>query len=138
LLAGSVSAGEASSLPLRNLGKGAFSGIQQAREEVIRTREEWARNWSLHAAGGKASERIPEVDFSKEVVILATLGRQRTGGHAITVVKAEELGGKLRVSIARTKPKPGSMALQALTAPFHFVAVPRSDCPPEFVETQNP
>jgi hypothetical protein len=119
-------------LELRPLARGGFSGIQVARQEVIRDSRRWEETWNEHR--GKSSAPCPPVDFSKEVVIVATMGRQNTGGYSIRVVRAEATADKLRIQISRTTPKAGARAIQVLTAPYDFVAVPRVELPVEFVD----
>ena len=122
------------SLPVRSLAKGAFSGIREARQEVVRKASDWEKLWRQHGVSAGATEKIPDVDFAKEMVIVATLGTQRTGGYSIEVAGVEARGKTLRISIKKSAPPPGAITIQALTAPFHFVAVPRSDLKPEFVD----
>jgi PrcB C-terminal len=122
------------SLPVRSLAKGVFSGIRDAQREVVRKAGDWEKLWRKHGVSAGATEKIPSVDFAKEMVIVATLGTQRTGGYSIEVVGVEARGKTLRISIKKSAPPPGAITIQALTAPFHFVAVPRSDLKPEFVD----
>jgi hypothetical protein len=124
-------------LPLRNLAKGAFSGIHEPKQEIIRDGSEWEKIWTKHSASARASGKIPAVDFNKEMIVLVTMGRQKTGGYAIEVAKVETAGERLKIFVKRTSPPPGAMAIQALTAPFHFVTVPKLDLKPEFVEEKS-
>ena len=132
LLLGCVAPGPAGA-PIRNLAKGAFSGIQEPKQEVIKDKATWQGIWTQHA---KAGEKIPEADFTKEMVLLVTMGQQRTGGYAIEIVRVELAGDRLRISVKRTSPPPDAMTIQALTAPFQIVAVAKSDLKPEFVEVK--
>jgi hypothetical protein len=68
------------------------------------------------------------------MVIAVTMGRRSTGGYSIEITRVERVGNRLRVEVTRTAPPRGAMTIQALTAPFHFVAVPASDLPVRFVE----
>jgi hypothetical protein len=133
LLAGCLSAAAAEALPIRTLAKGAFGGIQEPRQEIIQDKAAWEKVWAKHAGEGRAPGSLPEVDFSKDMVILVTMGRKNTGGYGIQITQVEPVGNKLQISVKRTNPPPGAMTIQALTAPFHMVAVPRSDLVPEFV-----
>jgi hypothetical protein len=131
-----VAASGAHPLTIRSLKKGAFSGISDAKEEVIKTAAQWEKLWKQHGASGRESGKIPAVDFSKEMVVAATMGTKRTGGYAIEIVGVEARDKTLRISVKKTSPPPDAMTIQALTAPFHFVAVPKSDLKPEFVEVK--
>ena len=121
---------------LRSLGKGGFSGIKEARQEVIKDKAAWEKLWTEHTTTTRNAAPAPEVDFAKEMVIVTTMGTKRTGGYSVEIVSAEPANKKIRITVRQTSPPPGAMAIQALTAPFHFVAVPRSDLTADFVETK--
>ncbi len=133
-----VAANSAQPLPIRSLKKGAFSGLREAKQEVVKSTDVWEKLWKQHSTAAGQSEKIPAVDFSKEMVVVAALGTKRTGGYTVEIVGAEAKDKTLRISIKKTSPPPDAMTIQSLTAPFHFVAVPRSDLKPEFVEVQSP
>src|SRR5437667_1577269 len=133
-LLGCLNANGAEALPIRSLAKGAFSGIKAAQRYVVRDAGQWETLWKQHSASAGSAEKIPAVNFSKEMVVVATLGTQRTGGYSIEIVRVQRRGKTLSVAVRQSSPPPGAITIQALTAPFHFVAVPRSDLKPEFVE----
>jgi len=126
----------AQTLPIRSLKKGAFSGVREAKQEVVKSADAWEKLWKQHTTSAGESEKIPAVDFSKEMVVVATMGTKRTGGYTIEIVGVEAKDKTLRISVKKTSPPPDAMTIQALTAPFHFVAVPKSDLKPEFVEVK--
>jgi hypothetical protein len=121
-------------VPVRTIAKGAMSGMTAPRQEVIKDRAGWEELWREHNLNRRTGERLPEIDFGREMLIVAAMGQQRTGGYSIEITKAEIEGNRLRIHVKRTTPAPGSMNLQALTAPFHIVAVPRTDAKPDFVK----
>lgn len=121
---------------MRTLAKGAFSGITEATQRIIKDRETWGQLWARHSGFRSPPEPIPAVNFDKEMVIVVTLGRQRTGGYAIEITRVQADGKHLKIFVKRSAPPPGAMTIQALTAPFLMVAIPRSGLPPEFVATK--
>jgi hypothetical protein len=123
---------------IRKVGKGTVSGISEARQEIIRDKAAWEKLWSRHCGRTKPAEKLPDIDFAKEMVIVVTMGTQSTGGYAIEIVSVEETNQVLRISVRRTKPPKGAMTIQVLTAPFQMVTVPKSDLKPEFVEADPP
>jgi hypothetical protein len=129
-----VAANGAQTLPIRSLKKGAFSGIREAKQEIVKSANAWEKLWRQHTTTAGESDKIPAVDFSKEMVVVATMGTKRSGGYTIEIEGVEAKGKTLKISVKKTSPPPDAMTIQALTAPFHFVAVPKSDLKPEFVE----
>ena len=132
-----VNANDAQSLPIRSLAKGALSGIKEAKQEIIRDAAAWERFRKQHSISEQSAQKVPPVDFSKEMIIAATMGTKRTGGYTIEIVRVEPTEKTLKIFVKRTSPPPGALTIQALTAPFHFVAVPKSDLKPEFVELKS-
>jgi hypothetical protein len=117
---------------IRTLAKGGFSGFQEPAEIVVTNATQWAEVWKKHSAQQKPAKPAPEVNFEKETVLLVSLGQKRSGGYSVEITGLEESDGKTKV-IAKTKaPKPGGIQLQAITSPFHIVAVPRIKGPVAF------
>ncbi|MBU6400270.1 MAG: protease complex subunit PrcB family protein [Verrucomicrobia bacterium] len=129
--------GGAEPLPLRTLARGASSAITAPLRQVIKDRAAWELFWAKHTANSLPPSQAPAVDFNRDMVIAVTMGQQRTGGYAIEIVRVEPVGPQLRVVVKPSAPRPGAMTIQALTAPFHFVAVPRSDLAPDFVDAKG-
>jgi hypothetical protein len=129
-----VTAVGAGPVSIRSLAKGAFSGIREVRREVIKDKAGWEKLWAEHGKLNTPGTNAPAVDFEKEMVIAVTMGTKRTGGYAIEIAGVEVVDKKLKISVKETSPPPRAMAIQVLSAPFHFVAVPKNDLKPEFVE----
>ena len=127
----------AEKVPMRTLAKGAFSGITNKQQLVITNQSEWKQLWARHNVAEKSAEKIPPVDFGKEMVVCITIGQQRTGGYRIEITDVETDAEKLRITYRRYAPPPDGINLQVITSPFHFVTVPKSDRKPEFVETEK-
>ncbi len=134
LLAACVTVGQAEPVPFRTLAKGSFSGIQEPKEELVKDKSKWEELWALHAKTIKPAPTPPEVDFSKEMVVFVTMGRQRTGGYKIEISRIETSQDTLKIYVTRTTPRPGGMAIQSLTAPFYIVAIPKSDLRAKFID----
>ena len=132
-LLGCLAPARAEPLAIRSLAKGGLSGIQEAKQEVIRDQAAWDKIWAQHTTQAKSAGDQPAVDFAKEMVILATFGRRQTGGYSIEITQVESRGDKLCITVARRSPA-GRMAIQVLTAPFHMVVVPKNSLPVQFVE----
>jgi hypothetical protein len=139
LLAGisaSAAAVPEGALKLRELAKGGFSGFQEPVQLVITNQAEWEKVWKQNTAG-RGEQPLPQVDFAKETVLLVALGRKNTGGYSIKVDSAELNGAKVIAHVTSTQPGKGTMALQALTAPFYVAAVEIPRAKVEFVPAGN-
>lgn len=125
----------AETVAFRTLAQGAFSGVQEPVKRLIKDQRAWLEFWTQHTSGVEPQPELPPIDFTREMAVVLTMGQKRSGGYAIHVVRVQGQGDKLKISFAQTKPPPGAITIQALTAPFHFVAVPKSDRKAEFTET---
>jgi VWFA-related protein len=108
---------------MRVIDRGAQSRIDDARQVVARTAEEWSALWRQHAPERPA----PAVDFAREMVAGVFFGSQNSGGYAIEIVGAEAKGGSLVVQYRETRPPPDALAAQVITSPFHLAALPKAD-----------
>ena len=119
-------------LKLRTIAQGNFSGVHELTQIVVTNSAQWQELWAKHSAQRTPAEKAPEVDFDKETVIFAALGRRNAGGHKIEITEIKPAGGEFEVIVNIRGPKPGGIQIQALTAPFHIAAVPKLASPVKF------
>ncbi len=111
-----------------------YSGIQDQRRVVIRNPEDWRAFWTEFTVLQQPPQDAPIIDFDRQMVIVATMGRQTTGGHLVTIPAVYEHEGKLFVEVVEVSPGAGCMTTQALTAPATAIKVEAKDDPVTFVE----
>jgi len=104
-----------------NIAKGDASGQQTAKQVTVRTAAEWAALWKDHAP----TEKMPAVDFAKDMVVGIFLGSKPSAGHEVEIVAVRTEQKDLIVEYVQKQPGRGTMAAQLLTEPFHLVAVPK-------------
>ena len=104
-----------------NIAKGDASGQQLAKQVTVRTDAEWKALWKDHAP----TEKMPTVDFAKDMVVGVFLGTKPSAGHEVEIVGVRPEGKDLVVEYVQKQPAPGTMAAQILTEPFHLVSVPK-------------
>lgn len=106
---------------VRVLDKGDQSNLDEPRQVVVRTQEEWNTLWRRHA-----TERPqPGVDLSKEMVLGVFMGSRPTAGFAVEVASAVVEGGVLVVNYRELRPGRDAITAQVLTSPYVIVAHPR-------------
>jgi hypothetical protein len=127
-----ISLDAADSGNMRTIAKGAFSGIRTPFNTLVTNDVQWTEVWGKHSANEKQVEAVPKIDFNKESVILVAMGEKRTGGYAIEVFAVEDSADSYVVRVRTKAPRPGGFQLQALSAPFHIVAVPKISKPVHF------
>jgi hypothetical protein len=106
---------------------------------VIRDRETWVEMWK-RIYGQQPTDEImallPEVDFSREMLIVAALGERPTGGFGIIVDSACEREKEL-VIVVRSISRLGCGGVtQSVTQPLDIVRLPKTELPVVFREIE--
>ena len=114
----------------------SFSGIHERRRLIIRKEADWEAFWDDFTATVSPKPDRPDVDFSRHMVIAATMGQQSSGGYSISVEQVAEKDGTLYAAVQEVLPGVGCLATTALTAPAVAVSVPRRDGVVAFVDNE--
>jgi hypothetical protein len=103
------------------IAKGDASGQQTARQVTVRTAAEWKALWKEHGP----AEKMPAVDFARQMIVGVFLGTKPSTGHEVEIVDVRMEGKDLVVEYVQKQPGRGTMAAQILTEPYHLVSVPQ-------------
>jgi hypothetical protein len=126
-----VAAGEfgkpAVQLSFQTIAKGYRSGVRESLQIVARNQAEWDSLWKRHLSVETNPPPTPAIDFNKQIVVGVFLGEKPTGGYDVEIIRAEQSDGALVIHYREKSPLPGSIAIQALTQPFHIIQVIRDD-----------
>lgn len=128
-----VAAHRASTSPLVATRLYASDHSPQAESSrlVVRDSATFASTWSQLT---QSETPAPSVDFSHDIVLVAAMGTQRTGGYAIGI-DTVTLGNDSLVAIVRLhQPGAGCMLAQMLTDPVAIVRVAGANHPVRFVD----
>lgn len=124
----------ATPLPFVSVLKLQYSGLVEEVQEVLKSRADWANLWSAATSGFDPSRDVPAVDFGRDVVLVAALGRRPTGGYEVFFTAVYEDKEYLYAIVTEVSPGIGCLTSQAFTAPVAIVTVPRREKPVRFVE----
>lgn len=114
--------------PIETLNRDQSSGVEQARQVVVRSADEWTKLWREHAGDKPA----PKVDFANRMVVAVFLGSRPSAGYAAEIVGTRADGTGLVVEWRERAPDRGMVAAQIMTAPAHLVSVPKVTGPVRF------
>jgi hypothetical protein len=106
---------------MQTLNADMMSGVDRAEQAVARNDSEWKALWQRHAPGRPA----PSVDFAKQIVVAVFLGSRPSGGYQVQINGVRAEGDALVVQWSESRPGPGQVAAQVMTAPSHIVVVAR-------------
>ena len=94
-----------------------YSGIGTRQRLVIRSATAWQGIWDDIVEGVSPKPSLPPVDFTREMVVVASMGGRATGGYAITTPAAFEHDGVVYVAVREVSPDRDCLLTQAFTAP---------------------
>ena len=119
-------------LPTETIDQGDQSGIvlEELQVRTIRAQEEWAEFWSDHQSHVMPPPALPQLDFSRDMVIAAVDRQQPSGGYSLEIAGVQAPGGELEVALTRTVPGEGCVVTQVITQPYHIVRTDRVDQEP--------
>jgi hypothetical protein len=133
------------SVPLRFCGTRQFPGppinglySEKGKRFVIKTRDEFTDFWKQFT-GRMPPENgaipLPEVDFSKEMVIITAMGMRPTSGYWTVIDGACEIDGQVEVFVTNVEDTSCMGVFDVLTYPADAVRIPQTDLPIVFRET---
>jgi hypothetical protein len=93
-----------------------WSGYTAPERRVIVAPADWAAAWSQIHARRTPVPALPDVDFSRDVVILAAMGARRSTGFSIVIDEVRVLAGTF--SSASGKPHPAGTARSPPPSPL--------------------
>jgi hypothetical protein len=129
--------------PKRSGSRTSYSvvcGILDRRRMVIRDRETLADVWKQIYSGPISFSLIPEgkpipalpppppqIDFSRSMLLVVTMGSEPTSGYAIIVDGVYEHGNRLEVVVRNVSPGRSCGTFQSMTAPVDIVELEKRE-----------
>jgi hypothetical protein len=100
------------------------SGYLEPTELVLRDHAALEAAWRILFAGNQGTP-LPPVDFSRSTLVLLAMGERSTGGHGLRIDRVTREGDAAVVRYTVTRPGPGCMTTQVITAPTELISMPR-------------
>lgn len=126
---------------VRTLAQGTFGPTQEGNmltgrgNYILTNTNEFQAFWDILHAGTDPVPSLPRVVFAREDVIAVLHGIAPTGGYDIEVTDVVDTPRQRGVFVELTVPGPLCGTFDAVTNPFHLVAVPKSDLPLDAIES---
>ena len=110
------------------------SGYPDSARLVVKTADEWSKVWSRIVSNHGPTPPVPEIDFSREMLLVAAMGTRPTGGYSIEIEAVDRDSASITAGVRKRSPGKNCGTISALTAPVAIVRIPRSEKPVRFVE----
>ena len=124
LLAVMIAAGPAAASvqPWERL-EGQHSGVKETLAVAVQDPQKWADIWRRH----DASAPVPEVDFTKESVVVVFLGRTQAAGVKVELTVQQDAIDAFRLNVFYRKTvAKNTFAAQVLCEPYAIVKIRRA------------
>jgi hypothetical protein len=108
------------------------SGLRESQRLVVRTPEALAETWAAIWARHSPIPELPDVDFTREMLVVTALGERPTGGYGILIDSAFETPSGITIGVRTISPGQGCVVTQAVTQPVDLARLARSDAPVQF------
>lgn len=105
----------------------------KAFQLVLRNRDEFSDFWKRLTAGMDWQPPLPELDFSKKMVVVTGMGMRPSSGYSTIIDGVCEVDGQIEVFVSSIE---CAGALGIVTYPADAVLLPQSDLPVVFRETK--
>jgi hypothetical protein len=108
------------------------SGLDRKVQVVVRDSANWAKLWADIIRTHSPKAPLPFVNFSRQMLIVASMGTRSSGGYAVWIDSISAAGDTLRIAVREQSPGPRCGTTAALTAPVAIARVERSELPALF------
>jgi len=111
-------------------------GISQRARLVIRDRDEFNKFWQELFRSISHKPALPEIDFSREMIIVAAMGQQPSSGYEVIIDSACEVDNRFEVLVRSTNFLKCGLQLGVVTEPVDIVRLPKTVLPVTFREIE--
>ena len=102
------------------------SGLHSERLMAIRSEAEWLGQWRRITARQGNPPPLPTVDFRREMLLMAAMGPQPSGGYRAVIDKVLDQPGELLAFVRFISPGRKCGSIAAITSPVDVVRLPAS------------
>jgi hypothetical protein len=119
------------SLPFRSIDRGEFSPARPEDPRVFLSETDeppadWIEFWAAHSPSAAPP---PQVDWEREMVLLAAVGQRREAGDSVKVQRILPIDQGTRIEVVEQVPGDFCSPAARDAYPFHLVVAPRAAAP---------
>ncbi|RMG23213.1 MAG: protease complex subunit PrcB family protein [Bacteroidetes bacterium] len=122
---GVTPAAEGEPIAFEVLDEGAYCGVNEQKQVLIRSAAAWQQLWQDLHAGQTGGAELPEVNFDEKWVIACFMGSRNSGGYRVQLRNVWRQADHIAVSLTHEAPGKNCMATMAITQPYILVVIDR-------------
>ena len=115
--------------------QGSHSGVVEQAHHDIHDQAGLQALWARVYAKDSSAPALPQIDWSKQMVLAYFMGEQNHGGYRVSISKAEEGRGVYSVQATLSVPGHACHVTKDITQPYVIVVVPASTAPVSWEES---
>lgn len=100
------------------LDQGSHSNFKEKRNIIIYDRKALNEVYDTLNKTIMPVKEVPQIDFSKNVVVISTIGEKVSGGYSIEIDSIQSTHKNQTVYLKEVRPQPGDMVITVLTSPY--------------------
>ena len=109
------------------------SGFDTRQQFVVRDSATWATTWTTLLGSHNPKPPLPLVDFSREMIVIASMGTRSSGGYTVGIDSTFVARDTVFFRVRETSPGPRCGTTAALTEPVGLARVERTVRPVGFI-----
>src|SRR5438105_2893263 len=118
----SGSGSETTDLKFEIIKEGVISGFTDEKLMVIDNNTDYQKIMSIVYYNLDQMPIIPEVDFTKNTLILAAIGTKKTGGYSISIDNIKS-NGSVAINVTEISPGKNCVLTELVISPYQIVKV---------------
>ena len=107
--------------------RGNYCGITDKKNQVITNQKDWEKLWNKTYSIQSPKPKLPEIDFNKEMIVGLFSGEHNSGGYDLEITEIKKNKGEINVSFFYVSPGPKCDVTSALTQPYCFIKLKKSN-----------
>ena len=112
------------------------SGFDTQQQFVVRDSATWATTWTRLLGSHRPRAPLPAVDFSREMLVVASMGTRSSGGYTVGVDSVFVARDTVFFRVREQSPGSRCGTTAALTSPVGLARVEQTDRPTGFIISQ--
>jgi hypothetical protein len=109
------------------------SGFDTQQQLIVRDSATWATTWTRLLGSHRPRAPLPAVDFSREMLVIASMGTRSSGGYTVGIDSVFVARDTVFFRVREQSPGSRCGTTAALTSPVGLARVERTDRPIGFV-----
>ena len=110
------------------------SGLADSTRMVIRNQSRFQDSWARLVAHVYPVPEMPSIDFSREMVIIASAGTKPSSGYSIRIGRLARVDGVIYADVVSERPGSSCLVNSMPTMPADLIIAPNSNEAVTFVE----